>query len=174
MSDRQENVVVNESTVDQEITVKDTSRNLTANENLVNVFFLERCFNEKSGTERGNIVDTVKNRMHKAIFTAIDSVVTPMSELAVRLENVSSGRDGTSVTANSEHEECIRITASLKTYPEGKTHYICSIQMMRLKRLFRLRLINCRSQEHLWSGNHTLITATGENELNERKRKKIP
>ena len=46
VSDRRENVVVNEGTVDQEFTVNNSGSNLTADDNLVNVKTSERCFNE--------------------------------------------------------------------------------------------------------------------------------
>ena len=47
MVDRQENVTVIEGTGDQEFTVGSLENNLTANENVLNVKTLERCFNEK-------------------------------------------------------------------------------------------------------------------------------
>ena len=50
-----------------------------------------------------NIVDTVEDRIQNAILTAIDNIVAPEIELAIRSINASSGRDATSVSANSEH-----------------------------------------------------------------------
>ena len=44
---RQQNIVVNDDTVDQALTANNNGNNLTANENSVNVQTLERCFNEK-------------------------------------------------------------------------------------------------------------------------------
>ena len=76
MSDRVENVIVIEGTVDQEFTVKSSGSNLAANENLVNVKPLERCFNEKIDREVGNIVDTVEDRNQNAILTANDAIIT--------------------------------------------------------------------------------------------------
>ena len=49
-----------------------------------------------------NIVDTVEERIQNANFTTFDCIITPTIELAVRSLKVSSGRDVTSVTANSE------------------------------------------------------------------------
>ena len=100
MSDRQENVVVIEFTIDQEF--YDTSSNLTANESLVDVKNLKRCFNEGIDREMGKIVDTVEDGIQKANLTAIDSIITPKIELAVISKNASSGRDATSVLVNSE------------------------------------------------------------------------
>ena len=54
-----------------------------------------------------NIVDTVEDRIQNAILTAIDNIVAPKIELAIRSINASSGRDVTSVTANSERGEHI-------------------------------------------------------------------
>ena len=75
-SHRQETVVVFEGTFDQEINANDTSNNLTANEDLVTVKTSERCFNERTDREMGNIVDTVEDRIQNAILTAIDSIIT--------------------------------------------------------------------------------------------------
>ena len=51
------------------------------------------------------IIDTVEDRIQNAILTAIDKIVAPKIELAIRSINASSGRDVTSVTANSERGE---------------------------------------------------------------------
>ena len=111
MSDRQEKVTVNEGTVNQEITVNNSGSNSAANENLVNVKTLERCFNEKVNRQMGNIVDIVEDRIQNTFLTAIDSIITPEIKLAIRSMNVSSGRDATSVRANSQSGEHIGITA---------------------------------------------------------------
>ena len=58
-----------------------------------------------------NIVDTVEDRIQNAILTAIDNIVAPKIELAVRSINASSGLDATIVTANSEYREHIGIKA---------------------------------------------------------------
>ena len=62
----------------------------------------------------GNIVHNVQDRIQKAILTAIDSIITPRSELAIRSINASFRRDATSVTANSERGEQIGINASFE------------------------------------------------------------
>ena len=80
----------------------------------MNVKTLERCLNERADWEMSNIVDTVGDRIQNAVLTAIDSIVAPKVELAIRSRNASSGRDATSVTANSERGEHIGIDASLK------------------------------------------------------------
>ena len=60
----------------------------------------------------GNIVDTVEDKIQNAISTAIDSIVTPNIELAIRSKNASSGRDATSVMASSERGERLGIAVS--------------------------------------------------------------
>ena len=45
---------------------------------------------------------TVKNQMHYATLTVIDSVVRPRVEIAVRLNNDSSGRRHSSVVRNHD------------------------------------------------------------------------
>ena len=71
----------------------------------MNVKTLERCFNERIDREKSNIVDTVEDRIQNAILTAIDNIVAPKIELAIKSINASSGRDVTSVSMNSERRE---------------------------------------------------------------------
>ena len=61
-----------------------------------------------------NIVDTIEYRIQNAILTAIENIVAPKIELAIRSINASSGRDATSVSANSERKERIGIIASFE------------------------------------------------------------
>ena len=110
-SERQENIVVNEGTSDRDFTVGTSSDNTAVNESMVNVKSLQRCFNERIEKEMSNIGDTVEDRIQNAILTAIDSIVAPKIELAIRSINASSGRDVTSVTANSERGEHVGINA---------------------------------------------------------------
>ena len=118
VSDRQENATVNEGSGDQYFTIGNLENNSTANEYVVKVKTLERYFNEKIDREMSNIVDTVEDRIQNAILTAIDSIVAPKIELAIRSINASSGRDVTSVTANSERGEHIGITAPFENVSE--------------------------------------------------------
>ena len=74
MNNRQENVVVDESTVDQDFTVNDTCSKLPDNENLLNLKTWERCFNERIDRELGNPVDTVDVTIQNAVLNAIDSI----------------------------------------------------------------------------------------------------
>ena len=71
----------------------------------------------------GNIVDTVEDGIQNAILTEIDSNITLRMELAVRSTNASSGREATSVTANSERGELIGITASSENVSEGNNTF---------------------------------------------------
>ena len=113
-SERQENVVVNKGTNDQDFTISTSSNNTAVNESTVNVRTLERCFNERIDREMNHIIDTVEDRIQNAILTAIDNIVAPKIELAIRSVNVSSGRDVTSVVTNSERGEHVGIIASFK------------------------------------------------------------
>ena len=83
-SERRENVMVNEGTNDRHFTVGTSSKNMMTNESTVNVKTLQRCFNERTDRERSNILNTVENRVQKAILTAIDSIVAHKNELAIR------------------------------------------------------------------------------------------
>ena len=118
-SGRQENVVVNEGTNDRDFPVGTSSNNFTINESATNVKTLERCFNERIDREKSNIVDTVEDRIQKAFLAAIDDIIAPKIELAIRSINASSGRDVTSVTANSECGEHVGISASFENASEN-------------------------------------------------------
>ena len=114
VSERQESVVVNESTDDRDFTVGTSNNDSVVNGNAMSVKTLERCFNEKIDREMSNIVDTVEDRIQNAILTAIENIVAPKIELAIRSTNASSGRDATSVSANSERREPVGINASFE------------------------------------------------------------
>ena len=118
-SGRQENIAVNEGTIDRDFTVGTSSNSTAKNESMVNVKSLERCFNERIDREKSNIVDTVEDRIQNAILTAIDNIVAPKIKLAIRSKNTSSRRDATSVNANSERGEHVRIGALLENASEN-------------------------------------------------------
>ena len=118
-SERQENVVVNEGTNDQDFTVGNSNVSSIVNGNTMKVKTLERCFNERIDREMSNIVDTVEDRIQNAILTAIDNIVAPKIDLAIRSINVSSGRDVTSVSATSERREHMRSTALFENASEN-------------------------------------------------------
>ena len=83
-SERQEIVVVNEGTNDRDFTVGTSSNISVVNGNARKVKTLERCFNERIDKEMSIIVDTVEDRIQNAILTAIDNIVAPKIELAIR------------------------------------------------------------------------------------------
>ena len=118
-SERQENVVANKGTYDRDFNASNSSNNTAGNESAVNVKTLERCFNKRTDREMTNIVDTVEDRIQNAILAAIDNIVAPKIELAIRSINASSRRDVTSVTANSERGERVGINASFENASEN-------------------------------------------------------
>ena len=117
-SERHENVVVNEGINDQDFTVGTSNVSPGNNKNAMNVKSLERCFNERIDREMNKIVDTVEDRIQNAILAAIDKIVAAKIELAIRSLNASSGRDVTSVSANSERREHTGINASFENASE--------------------------------------------------------
>ena len=100
VSEEQENAVVNDGTNDRDFTVGTSNNDSVVNGNAMSVKTLERCFNERIDREKSNIVDTVEDRIQNANLTAIENIVAPKIELAIRSINASSGRDATSVSAN--------------------------------------------------------------------------
>ena len=121
-SERQENVVVNEGTNDQDFTVGTSNVSSIVNENALNVKTLERCFNERIDREMSKIVDTVEDRIQNAVLTAIDKIVAPKIESAIRSINASSGRDVTSVLATSKSRERTGINASFGNASENNNN----------------------------------------------------
>ena len=113
-SEKQETILVNEGTNDRLFTAGTTIDNSAVNENAMNVETLQRYFNERIDREMSNIVDTVEDRIPNAVLAAIDNNVTPKIELAIKSIDASSGRDATSVSANSERREHVGINASFE------------------------------------------------------------
>ena len=113
VSERQENTVVNEGTNNRDFTVgTSTSDNSSVVNRIVMIVkTLERCFNENIDEEMSNIIDTVEDRIQNANLAAIDNIIAPKIELAIMSTNASSGRDVTSVSANSERREHVGINA---------------------------------------------------------------
>ena len=118
-SGTQESIVVNEDTNDRDFNVGASSNNTMVNESTMNVKTLERCSNERIDREMSNIVVTVEDRIQNAILTAIDNIVAPKIELAIRSIIASSGRDATSVNANSERGEHAGVSASFENASEN-------------------------------------------------------
>ena len=114
VSERLKTAVVNEGTDDQDFTVSTSNNDSVVNGSAMTVKTLERCFNEKIDRKKSNIVDAVEERLQNAILTAIENIVAPKNELAIRSVNASSGRDATSVSANSERRERVGVNASLE------------------------------------------------------------
>ena len=106
--------MVNEGTNNQDFTIGTSSNNSGVNGNAMNVKTLERCSNEKIDREMSNIFETLEDRIQNAILTANDNIVAPKIELAIRSTNASSGRDATSVSANSERREHVGIITSFE------------------------------------------------------------
>ena len=63
VSERQENVTVNEGTNDRDFTVGNSSNNLMTNESAVNVKNMATCFKERIDREMSKIFDTVEDRI---------------------------------------------------------------------------------------------------------------
>ena len=111
--------MVNEGTDDQDFTVGTSNVSSVDNENVMNVKTLERCFNERIDREMNNIVDTVEDRIQNATLTAIDNIVAPKIELAIRSINASSGRDVTSVSPTSKRRKHMGTNASFENASEN-------------------------------------------------------
>ena len=60
------------------------------------------------------MANTVEDKIQNASLTAIDGIVAPKNEIAIRSINMSSGQDATSVTVNLERGEHVGINASFE------------------------------------------------------------
>ena len=118
-SERRENAVVNGGVDDQNFTGDTSNVSSIVDENALNVKTLERCFNERIDREMSNIVDTVEDRIQNAILVAIDNIIAPKIELAIRSINASSGRDVISVSGNSERRDHERMNTSFGSASEN-------------------------------------------------------
>ena len=91
-SERKENIVVNEGTNDRGFTVSTSSSNIANNGHTVDVKTWKDVLMRGLTGKWFNIVDTVEDRIQNAILTAIDNIIAPKIELAIRSLNASSGR----------------------------------------------------------------------------------
>ena len=158
VSERQENTVVNEGTNDRDFTVGTSSKNSVVNGNAMDVKTLERCFDERIDREMSNIVDTIEDRIQNAILTAIDNIVAPKIELAIRSKNASSGRDATSVSANSERKEHLGMNTSFENVSGNNNTLGVSNVNDETRRNIPVEVSELSVPNHILTGNHTLIT----------------
>ena len=114
----QQNVIVNDATVDRKFTAIKSRSNSTTIENTVIVQTLERCSKERIASELGNIVDAVEEGIQNEIFIAIITIITPKIELKVRSIYASSRQVAASVTTESERGERIVIVAYFESASE--------------------------------------------------------
>ena len=120
VSERQENTVVNEGTNDRDFTISNSDNSSVVNGNAMSVKTLERCSNERIDREMSSFVETVEDRIHNAILTAIDNNGALKKILAIRSINATSGRDVTSVSSNSERREHVGIIISCENASGNK------------------------------------------------------
>ena len=83
--------MVNEGSNDRDFTVGTSNDSSVIDRNAMSLKTLERCFNERIDREMNNIVDTVEDRVQNAILTAIDNIVAPKIELAIRSKKCNFG-----------------------------------------------------------------------------------
>ena len=87
----------------------------------------------------GNILNAVEDRIQNLILIAIDRIVAPEIDLAIRSINASCGRNATNLTAKSERGENIGITAPFENVSDKILNYMCYIRMTRLEIIFGTR-----------------------------------
>ena len=74
-----------------------------------------------------SIVNTVEDSIQNSILTAIDSIVAPIMELAIRSINAVPGQDATNFTAISELGEQVWMTAPFENVSERNTPHVLTV-----------------------------------------------
>ena len=157
-SDGQENNVVSEGTSDRDFTTGTPNSNVAINESTSNMKTLERCFNEGIDGEMNNIVDTVEDRIQNAILTAVDNIIMPKIELAVRSVNASSGQDVTSMGANSERGKHVRLNTSFENASGNDKTLRASMSNDETRNNILHEVSDLPVQKPALTSAHTLIT----------------
>ena len=67
--------------------------------------FIENNIDDRITEVVDNVVKTVENRMHDAILTAMDNVIIPLNEMAVKLIKESSRQGPSSVVQNPDRRD---------------------------------------------------------------------
>ena len=89
---------------------------------------------------------------------AIESIVAPKIELAVRSKNASSGRDVTSVAANSERGEHVGLNASFENASGNNNILHVPNVNDETRHNVQDEVIELSAQKQSLTGKHTLIT----------------
>ena len=114
MSSEKQNVVINNCRVDRDFTVRNIDNSRITNEIIVDGQTWEKSLTKRFAREMGNIIETVEKKIQSALLSAMDNLLTPRFELAVRSMNASSRLDTVSVTAILECGEQVHIISSFE------------------------------------------------------------
>ena len=98
----------------------------------MDALMLDKNVTDRVTKEKIYAVETVEDSIHIAFFTAIDNIIIPRVELAVKPTNASSEQVIASVTGNSEIGGQAGIYAFMGTYPMGKVNSANRIELIRL------------------------------------------
>ena len=133
VSCERQNDVVNNSLADREFSFKFNDHLAVTIENTVVVQTMLITLTARTAREMGNAVETVEDRIQNAILAAMDNVITPRIELALRSLDASSGQEAASVTSTLDRREQVGLLPLLRPYPLEKLHFMNWIWMMRLE-----------------------------------------
>ena len=118
----------------------------------------KRSMIDEALMELSDVVETVEEKIRNSVLTAIEIIITPRIELAIRSMNATSGWNTASVTSISERGEQTMINASFENL---SARYFA---FQEIKNTDRIRGYNfddnvsfC-SQGRILTGNHTVIT----------------
>ena len=115
--------VANNDRVDREFSVIDTDSSAVVYENSVDVQMLKRILTNRNTNEMSNVVEKLEEKILNALLTAMDNIIIPRIELAVRSMKASSGQDIASVTTNSESSEQLEISFPYSSLSDRKSFF---------------------------------------------------
>ena len=114
VSSWQQSVEFNDGSVDREFTFSINDGIHTTSEKTVKVQTHQKTCTDRTDIELGITLGMVEDRIQNATLTAMDKMVNPWIELAVKSTNACSGQNAVDRTVNLERGEHTGITASLE------------------------------------------------------------
>ena len=90
------------SITEEKVTWNDANYSVLVDNLQLDVHTLEKRITRWARSEVGSVMATVETRVHEAMLTALESLVSPRVELAMTSVNTSSGRDIGRVVLNAD------------------------------------------------------------------------
>ena len=109
------------------VAFNNTNHSVLANGSQVDIRTFERSITNKVLNEVDNVVATVETRVHDAILSAMEGLVLPRVELAMKSVNESSGLDSESVVLDPDLRNFSGNIESLQMAASSRMHSITDL-----------------------------------------------